>query len=156
MRRFETTQLTDARSGPPGRQHQVVAVFGSGRPPAGEQVLAEAERLGRSLAGAGLAVMPGGYGGTMEAASRGARQATGRNARFIGVTMDLFKPPLQPNAWLTEELRVRDFFCAASDPKQRRRIRRASRGHRHADGGFSGLVATSDGTDLIQTVHLRW
>lgn len=86
---------------------RTVAVFGSGSAPPGDPVLAEAERLGRLLAEAGFALLNGGYGGTMEAASRGARQAGGR---VIGVTMDLFAPRLQPNRWLTEEQRVTDFF----------------------------------------------
>jgi uncharacterized protein (TIGR00730 family) len=69
-------------------------------------VLIQAERLGRLLARAGFTLMCGGYGGTMEAASRGARQAGGQ---VIGVTMDLFQH-LQPNPWLTKEWRVKDFF----------------------------------------------
>ena len=84
-----------------------IAVFGSGRAPAGHEVLAQAERLGRLLAEAGLALINGGYGGTMEAASRGAARAGGQ---VIGVTMDLFSPRLRPNAWLTREQRVTDFF----------------------------------------------
>jgi uncharacterized protein (TIGR00730 family) len=85
----------------------VVAVFGSGSAPLDDPVLADAERLGRLLAEAGFTLMNGGYGGTMEAASRGAQQAGGQ---VIGVTMDLFTPRLQPNPWLTKEQRVKDFF----------------------------------------------
>jgi uncharacterized protein (TIGR00730 family) len=85
----------------------VVAVFGSGSAPPDHPVLAEAERLGQLLAEAGFTLMNGGYGGTMEAASRGAHQAGGH---VIGVTMDLFTPGLQPNPWLTRERRVKDFF----------------------------------------------
>jgi uncharacterized protein (TIGR00730 family) len=70
-------------------------------------VLAEAERLGQLLAEAGFTLICGGYGGTMEAASRGAQQAGGE---VIGVTMDLFSPWLEPNRWLTKERRVKDFF----------------------------------------------
>jgi uncharacterized protein (TIGR00730 family) len=84
-----------------------IAVFGSGRAPAGHPVLVQAETVGRLLAEAGFAVLCGGYGGTMEAASRGARLAGGE---VIGVTMDLFSPRLQPNEWLTQEHRVKDFF----------------------------------------------
>ena len=84
-----------------------IAVFGSGSAPAGHPVLAQAERLGRLLAEAGFILICGGYGGTMEAASRGARQAGGH---VIGVTLDLFAPRLAPNPWLTEEQRVSDFF----------------------------------------------
>jgi uncharacterized protein (TIGR00730 family) len=86
---------------------RIVAVFGSGSAPSGHQVLVQAERLGRLLAEAGFTLICGGYGGTMEAASRGARQAGGR---VIGVTMELFSPRLVPNGWLTEEQRVSDFF----------------------------------------------
>jgi hypothetical protein len=86
----------------------MVAVFGNGRTPEGHPVLAQAERLGRLLAEAGFDVLSGGYGGTMEAVCRGARQAGSR--RVVGVTLDLFTPPLQPNPWLTEERRVRDFI----------------------------------------------
>jgi hypothetical protein len=84
-----------------------VAVFGSGRTPAGHAVLDDAERLGRMLAEAGLVLVCGGYGGVMEAASRGARGAGGQ---VVGVTMDLFSPRLAPNRWLTREQRVTDFF----------------------------------------------
>lgn len=86
---------------------RTIAVFGSGSAPHDHPVLDQAERLGRLLAEAGFALICGGYGGTMEAASRGARQAGGQ---AIGVTMDLFSPRLQPNRWLTEEQRVSDFF----------------------------------------------
>jgi uncharacterized protein (TIGR00730 family) len=89
------------------RNGRTVTVFGSGSAPADHPVLAQAERLGRLLAEAGLSLISGGYGGTMAAASRGARQAGGR---AIGVTMDLFSPRVQPNPWLTDEWRVTDFF----------------------------------------------
>ncbi len=100
----------DASRGRSRKKHPLVAVFGSGRPPADHPVLGQAERLGQLLAEAGYAVMSGGYGGTMEAVSRGARQAGSSRSRVVGVTMDLFTPPLQPNAWLTEEKRVPDFL----------------------------------------------
>lgn len=90
-----------------GRSARTVAVFGSSSAPPDHPVLAEAERLGQLLAEAGFTLMCGGYGGTMEAASRGAQQAGGQ---VIGVTMDLFAPRLQPNRWLTKERRVKDFF----------------------------------------------
>jgi len=90
-----------------GRSAGTVAVFGSGSAQANHPVLAEAERLGQLLADAGFVLLCGGYGGTMEAASRGAQQAGGQ---AIGVTMDLFWPRLQPNPWLTREERVKDFF----------------------------------------------
>jgi uncharacterized protein (TIGR00730 family) len=89
------------------RALKTVAVFGSGSAEPDHPVLVEAERLGQMLAEAGFTLLCGGYGGTMEAASRGARQAGGQ---VIGVTMDLFAPRLEPNQWLTKERRVKDFF----------------------------------------------
>ncbi|MGD2207403.1 MAG: LOG family protein [Anaerolineae bacterium] len=84
-----------------------VAVFGSGGASPDHPVVAEAERLGRLLAEAGFTLLCGGYGGIMEAASRGAHRAGGE---AIGVTLDLFAPRLEPNPWLTKERRVKDFF----------------------------------------------
>jgi uncharacterized protein (TIGR00730 family) len=84
-----------------------IAVFGSGSAPPDDPVLAQAERLGQLLAESGYTLICGGYGGTMEAASRGAREAGGK---VVGVTMDLFAPRLEPNAYLTKEQRVKDFF----------------------------------------------
>lgn len=89
------------------KDRRIIAVFGSGRAPVGHPVLAQAERLGRLLAESGFAVICGGYGGTMEAVSRGAHQAGGR---ITGVTMDIFAPYLMPNRWLTDEQRVRGLF----------------------------------------------
>ncbi len=58
----------------------VVTVFGSSMAPAGDELYRSAERLGRMLAERGARVASGGYGGVMEAVSRGAR-AAGRQAR---------------------------------------------------------------------------
>ncbi len=99
--------MTDKRT---TAREKTVAVFGSGRPPADHPVLHQAERLGGLLAAAGFTLISGGYGGTMEAASRGARQSGLDGGHVIGVTMDLFTPPLPPNCWLTDEQRVSDFF----------------------------------------------
>jgi uncharacterized protein (TIGR00730 family) len=92
---------------PSHKEARVVAMFGSSSPPPGHPVLDEAERLGRLLAEGGYVLICGGYGGTMAAASRAAHEAGGK---VIGVTLDLFAPRLQPNPWLTEEVRVSDFF----------------------------------------------
>ncbi len=67
----------------------VVAVFGSSRSQPGSSQWRQAEDWGRTIAGAGFALASGGYGGSMEAASRGARAAGGL---VVGVTApDLFK-----------------------------------------------------------------
>jgi len=80
----------------------VIAVFGSsaGRP--GEPGYEEARACGRLLAEAGYAVATGGYGGTMEACSRGAAEA---GARVIGVTAPAAFPGRSgANAWVGEEM----------------------------------------------------
>ena len=99
-------EIKRARADGKQRRSKVIAVFGSGSAPSEDPVVAEAERLGRLLAQHGYTVMCGGYGGTMEASSRGARQAGGE---VIGVTMDLFADR-QPNPYLTKEKRVKDFY----------------------------------------------
>jgi uncharacterized protein (TIGR00725 family) len=60
-----------------------VSVFGGSQPREGDAAYAEAMELGRLLAERGHIVLTGGYIGTMEAVSRGARQAGGH---VIGVT----------------------------------------------------------------------
>jgi uncharacterized protein (TIGR00725 family) len=83
---------------------RVVAVFGSSAGEPGEPAFEEGRRLGGLLAGSGLAVATGGYGGIMEAVSAGAHAAGGR---VIGVTA----PPVFPtrtgaNRYVGEELRA--------------------------------------------------
>lgn len=80
----------------------IVTVFGSSRPAPGTPEYEAAQTLGAALARAGFAVATGGYGGTMEAVSRGARQAGGKT---LGVTAEEFRLPA--NAWVEEEIRVR-------------------------------------------------
>ncbi len=66
----------------------VVAVYGSARIAADHPVYADSLRLGSLLGAAGYTVMSGGYGGVMEAVSKGAHDAGGRT---IGVTVKLFE-----------------------------------------------------------------
>jgi uncharacterized protein (TIGR00730 family) len=76
----------------------VISVFGGSRIERGSDEYEQARRLGRLLAEAGFALCNGGYSGTMEAASRGAKEADGRT---IGVTVDLFAAT-PPNDWIDE------------------------------------------------------
>jgi uncharacterized protein (TIGR00725 family) len=62
---------------------KIVSVFGTGRAKAGDKNYELAEQLGRMLAEAGFAIANGGYGGTMEASAKGAKEAGGE---VIGVT----------------------------------------------------------------------
>lgn len=81
---------------------RIVTVFGSSRPKEADSDYADARALGAALAGAGFAVCSGGYGGVMEAASRGAKEAGGKT---YGVTAEFFKP--KANAWIDVEIRVK-------------------------------------------------
>ncbi len=81
--------------------HPIVAVFGSSLVMPGEAAYAEAETCGRLLAESGYTVATGGYGGSMEAASRGAALAGGH---VIGVTAPtVFSDRGGPNRWVAEE-----------------------------------------------------
>jgi uncharacterized protein (TIGR00725 family) len=80
---------------------KIITVFGSSRPEDGHTDYAEALELGRALASARLAVCSGGYGGVMEAVSRGARESGGR---VLAVTSSFFRS--RTNRWVEEETRV--------------------------------------------------
>lgn len=83
----------------------VVSVYGSARPQPHHPLYMQAERLGRLLGEAGYTVMTGGYGGVMEAASKGAKQA---GAHVIGVTVGLFERSGRrsgPNPYVDEVIR---------------------------------------------------
>lgn len=81
-----------------------ISVFGGSQPREGDAAYAEAVELGRLLAERGHIVLTGGYIGTMEAVSRGAREAGGH---VIGVTCEDIEAwrPIKANAWVMEELR---------------------------------------------------
>ena len=78
----------------------IVTVFGSSRPREGDADYGEARVLGRALARHGFAVCSGGYGGVMEAVSRGAKEAGGKT---YGVTAEFFKSA-KLNRWIDIEV----------------------------------------------------
>jgi len=84
-----------------GTNGKVITVFGSSRPEAGHADYAEALELGRALAAAGFAVCTGGYGGVMEAVSRGARESGGG---VLAVTSTFFRS--RANRWVERETSV--------------------------------------------------
>jgi uncharacterized protein (TIGR00725 family) len=79
---------------------RIVTVFGSSRPQEGDADYQEARRLGKALAESGFAVCSGGYGGVMEAVSRGAKDGGGKT---YGITAEFFKSKV--NAWVDVEVR---------------------------------------------------
>jgi uncharacterized protein (TIGR00725 family) len=81
-------------------EEKIVTVFGSSRPVEEDSDYAEARSLGLELANRGFAVCSGGYGGVMEAVSRGAKEAGGKT---YGVTAEFFTR--KANEWIDVEVR---------------------------------------------------
>jgi uncharacterized protein (TIGR00730 family) len=115
---------------------KVIAVFGSSRREENSIHYREAYELGWSLARAGYEILSGGYHGSMAAVSRGAREAGGQ---VIGVTCALFDP-LQPNPWLSEEIKAPNLL-----ERLRTMMERAD-----------GFVALRGGIGTLSEVTLAW
>jgi uncharacterized protein (TIGR00730 family) len=115
--------------------HKIVTVFGSSRPRAGDAQYAAARALGRELAGKGFVVCSGGYGGVMEAVSRGANEAGGST---LGITAKFFRA--RANKWVDEEIRVKTW--------QERLFELVKRGH--------GYVACPGGTGTLVELAVVW
>jgi uncharacterized protein (TIGR00730 family) len=77
---------------------KIIVVFGSSRPREGDADYEEARQLGDALATRGFRVCSGGYGGVMEAVSRGAKEAGGHT---LAVTSRFFSS--RANKWVDEE-----------------------------------------------------
>ena len=81
-----------------------IAVFGSSQPKTGSAQYEYARLIGRAVAESGWTVVTGGYHGTMEAASQGAKEASGST---IGVTTDFFgRKGLTANEHIDSEIRT--------------------------------------------------
>jgi uncharacterized protein (TIGR00730 family) len=114
---------------------KIVTVFGSSRPCEGDPHYTQAHCLGAALAARGFTVSSGGYGGVMEAVSRGAKEAGGRT---LGITAQFFKS--RANRWIDEEVRMnswRDRLFALID-----------RAH--------GFVACPGGTGTLVELAVVW
>jgi uncharacterized protein (TIGR00730 family) len=94
-----------------------IAVFGSSEPRGGDPLYEQAYRLGALLAAAGYRVINGGYGGVMEAASRGAAEAGGQT---LGVACTIFSWR-QPNPFLSEVIETPDLFARTRELVERAR-----------------------------------
>ncbi|HKV05144.1 MAG TPA: LOG family protein [Candidatus Acidoferrales bacterium] len=117
------------------QQLKIITVFGSSRPRAGDAHYAEAQALGVALAEKGLIVCSGGYGGVMEAVSRGAKEAGGRT---LAVTAKFFRG--RANQWVDEEVRVKTW--------QDRLFELIKRGR--------GYVACPGGTGTLVELAVVW
>jgi uncharacterized protein (TIGR00725 family) len=79
--------------------NKVITIFGTGRAKSGDEIFNLAFRTGSLLAEGGFTIANGGYGGTMLAAAKGARQAGGK---VIGVTCSEFSG--QANEYISREI----------------------------------------------------
>jgi len=114
----------------------IVTVFGSSRPREGEADYEEARILGRALARHGFSVCSGGYGGVMEAVSRGAKEAGGKTC---GVTAEFFASA-KLNPWIDVEVRMKTW-----EERLFELIRRAD-----------GFVACKGGTGTLVELAVVW
>ena len=114
---------------------RIVTVFGSSRPRAKDPQYAAAQALGAELAGKGFVVCSGGYGGVMEAVSRGAKEGGGRT---LGITAKFFHA--RANKWVDEEIRVKTW--------QERLFELVKRGH--------GYVVCPGGTGTLVELAVVW
>ena len=132
-----------ARAGQPmkgsrtGTGQPVVAVFGSSTADESGPLYRLARELGGELARGGAAVMTGGYGGVMEACSRGARDAGGH---VIGVTVELYERRGPVNRWVEERVHAPDLF---------ERLR-------HLVGRADGYVALPGSVGTLTELFLTW
>lgn len=85
-----------------------VAVFGSSETREGDPLYGTAVRLGALLARAGFGVISGGYGGVMEAVSRGAREGGGS---ATGITTAIFDTRGAGNRWLSLTFNEPDLYA---------------------------------------------
>jgi len=81
-------------------EQKVITIFGTSKAKEGSEVFELAFEFGRLCAEAGFAIANGGYGGTMLAAAKGAKQAGGRT---IGVTCTAFGRK-GPNEFISETI----------------------------------------------------
>src|SRR5712692_2597946 len=117
------------------KEERIVTVFGSSRPQESDAEYEEARELGRMLATNGFSVCSGGYGGVMEAVSRGAKEGGGNT---MGITAKFFTA--RANKWVDEEIRVKTW--------QERLFELVKRGH--------GYVVCPGGTGTLVELAVVW
>ncbi|RMG82010.1 MAG: TIGR00730 family Rossman fold protein [Chloroflexi bacterium] len=118
---------------------KIIAVYGSAIVEPDTPHYQAALEVGAGLARAGYAVMTGGYGGVMEAASKGAAEAGGH---VIGVTSERIETfrPRSPNPWVREEIKY---------PSLRERLLHLID---HADG----YVVMPGGIGTLNELFMAW
>jgi uncharacterized protein (TIGR00730 family) len=122
-----------------------VTVFGSARFHEQHRYYAQARLVGRLLAGSGFTVMTGGGPGIMEAANRGAKEASGRS---LGCNITLPKEQ-KPNAYLDSWIEFDHFFV------RKLMLIKYSYAFVCLPGGFGTLDELFEVLTLIQTGKLE-
>jgi len=84
---------------------KTVTIFGSAVPQAGDEQYEVAYQLGKKLTENGFAICSGGYGGIMEAVSKGAYDNGGT---IYGITLENWNST--PNQYITIEIRTKNLF----------------------------------------------
>ena len=120
---------------------KAVSVFGSSQVHPGSPAYDEARLVGTLLAREGLTVCSGGYGGVMEAVSRGAKEAGGF---VIGVTSKMFTGR-GANRWVDEEVQTETFI------ERLRTLIGLGHGYLALKGGIGTLTEISLVWSLLQT-----
>jgi uncharacterized protein (TIGR00730 family) len=123
----------------------VVVVFGSSQALRNSAAYHEAQRAGMLLAGCGCIVCSGGYGGLMEAASRGAKLAGGST---IGVTTRFFQGQ-SGNRWLDTQIETDTFM------ERLQKIVEIGDAYLALKGGIGTLTEIATAWSLLQTNSLR-
>ena len=83
-----------------------IAVFGRADALNTDEDYRDAYETGKALGGSGFSILSGGYGGIMEAVSRGASE---KGAEVLGVVF-AGEPSRSPNPYLTRAVAARDLF----------------------------------------------
>lgn len=122
-----------------------VTVFGSARFPDGHPHYALARQVGARLARAGFTVMTGGGPGIMEAANRGAKDASGYS---VGCNIELPQEQ-RPNPYLDRWVTFRHFFV------RKLMLVKYSYAFIALPGGFGTLDEIFEVATLIQTRKVR-
>jgi len=125
-------------------QNSTISIFGSAQAQPRSMAYEEAKRAGRLLAEAGFTVCSGGYGGVMEAASLGAKEAGGST---IGVTTDHFAR-FAANPWVDQEMRTATFM------RRLEKLIEVGDGYLALKGGIGTLTEISVVWSLLQTCSI--